>query len=85
MRGWVVARDGGISYSYSVSLSFSLSHSPSIPFTVGLVMCTPGGEIVIDIVDHYTSTYCLLVIGILECVMVGWVYDLYPVPVRKEK
>jgi hypothetical protein len=31
-----------------------------------------------DIIDHFSSTYCLLVVGLLECVVVGWVYDLVP-------
>merc|ERR1711939_352444 len=31
-----------------------------------------------DTIDHFSSTYCLLVVGLMECVVVGWVYDLVP-------
>jgi len=48
-------------------------------FLLGLMFCTQGGEVVMDIIDHFSSTYCLLLVGFLECVVVGWVYDLVPI------
>ena len=29
-----------------------------------------------DIIDHFNATYCLLLTGLLECILVGWCYDL---------
>jgi hypothetical protein len=29
-----------------------------------------------DIIDHFSATYCFLVTGMLECLAVGWYYDL---------
>jgi len=51
----------------------------SLGFAFGLVFCTQGGEAVLDIIDHFSSTYCLLLVGLLECIVVGWVYDLVPI------
>jgi NSS family neurotransmitter:Na+ symporter len=48
-------------------------------FVVGLMFCTKGGEVVLDIIDHFSSTYCMLLVGVLECIVVGWVYDLVPI------
>ena len=48
-----------------------------VGFAIGLVMCTPGGEFLVDVIDHFTSTYCLLLVGFAECINIGWVYDLY--------
>merc|ERR1712176_791366 len=43
-------------------------------FLLGLVMCTEGGEAVMDIMDHYTANYCVLLIGLFECLSV-WAYE----------
>merc|ERR1719487_999922 len=49
-----------------------------VGFFSGLLMCTQGGSAIMDTIDHFSSTYCLLVVGLMECVVVGWVYDLVP-------
>jgi NSS family neurotransmitter:Na+ symporter len=38
----------------------------SIPFT------TRGGLLILDIVDHFINNYALILGGILECALVGW-------------
>lgn len=43
-------------------------------FLFGLIMCTEGGESIMDILDHYTSNYCVLLVGVFECLSV-WVYE----------
>jgi hypothetical protein len=35
-----------------------------------------AGEYIVDIIDHFNATYCLLVTGLLECILVGWCYDI---------
>ena len=32
-------------------------------------MCTQGGSAIMDTIDHFSSTYCLLVVGLMECVV----------------
>jgi NSS family neurotransmitter:Na+ symporter len=49
-----------------------------VGFSSGLLMCTQGGSVIMDTIDHFSSTYCLLAVGLMECVVVGWVYDLVP-------
>jgi len=46
----------------------------TVAFVVGLTFCTQGGEAAMDIMDHFTSNYCLLLVGLFECVSV-WVYE----------
>ena len=41
---------------------------------LGLTMCTRGGYYVVDIMDAYVSRYTLTIVGLAECVFVGWVY-----------
>ncbi len=38
-----------------------------------LVFTTQGGFFVLDIVDHFVNNYALVIGGIMECVLVGWV------------
>ena len=42
-------------------------------FTGSVVFTTHGGLLVLDIVDHYVTNYALIIGGILECILVGWV------------
>lgn len=41
---------------------------------VGVLYCTPAGLVLLDTADHYLSEYGLLLIGLFQCVAVGWVY-----------
>ncbi|XP_046360452.2 sodium- and chloride-dependent creatine transporter 1-like [Haliotis rufescens] len=43
-------------------------------FTVGLVLATQGGIYVFMLIDWYVGTFSLLLVGIMECVIVGWIY-----------
>ncbi len=43
---------------------------------VGLILAVPytlkNGYYLMDILDHYISDYCLIIIGVAECLVVGW-------------
>lgn len=49
-----------------------------VGFFPGVLMSSQGGSVIMDTIDHFSSTYCLLVVGLMECIVVGWVYDLVP-------
>ncbi|KLO21996.1 SNF family Na+-dependent transporter [Marinitoga sp. 1197] len=42
-------------------------------FIFGLLFATQGGLYWLDIIDHFMGTYALLVVGILESIIIGWV------------
>ncbi len=44
-----------------------------IGFVASIVFTAKSGLFWVDIVDHYITHYGLVIIGILECVIVGWV------------
>ena len=46
----------------------------SLGFLGGIVFTTQGGLFLLDIVDHFLTNISLIIIGIAECVIVGWVY-----------
>ncbi|UCD83527.1 MAG: sodium-dependent transporter, partial [Deltaproteobacteria bacterium] len=43
-------------------------------FAGGIIFTTGGGLFWLDIVDHFLSHYGLVVVGILECILVGWIF-----------
>jgi NSS family neurotransmitter:Na+ symporter len=45
-------------------------------FLGGVVFTTGGGLFWLDIVDHFISHYGLVLVGILECILVGWFFRI---------
>lgn len=46
----------------------------TISFLVGIIFTTGAGYYLLDIVDHFITSFGLVAVGILECLVVGWVY-----------
>lgn len=44
-------------------------------FLLSVPFCTNWGFFLFDVVDHYLCIYLLLLIGILQCLGVGWGFD----------
>ncbi|MFH1202159.1 MAG: sodium-dependent transporter [Candidatus Omnitrophota bacterium] len=45
-----------------------------VGFLGGVVFATGGGLFWLDIVDHFLTHYGLVLVGILECILVGWIF-----------
>ena len=45
-------------------------------FLGGVIFTTGGGLFWLDIVDHFISHYGLILVGILECILVGWFFHI---------
>ncbi len=41
-----------------------------------IIFTTEAGLLWLDIVDHFLTHYCLVAVGILECILVGWLFRL---------
>jgi NSS family neurotransmitter:Na+ symporter len=44
-----------------------------IGFLLGMVFCTQAGLFLLDLVDHFITTYALVLVAIGEALIVGWV------------
>jgi NSS family neurotransmitter:Na+ symporter len=61
---------------------FALTRKPLITavsilgFLGSIIFTTQAGLLWLDIVDHFLTHYGLVVVGILECVLVGWCFRL---------
>jgi SNF family Na+-dependent transporter len=49
-----------------------------------MIFCSSSGFVLFDIIDHYISDYVILLIGTLQCVCVGWVFEYESTAVRSE-
>jgi len=45
-----------------------------IGFLMGVIYTTGAGLYFLDIVDHFVTNIAILTVGILECIMIGWIY-----------
>ncbi|MFC1646125.1 sodium-dependent transporter [Candidatus Omnitrophota bacterium] len=45
-----------------------------VGFLGSIVFATRGGLFWLDIVDHFLTHYGLVVVGILECILIGWIF-----------
>ncbi|KAL3886790.1 hypothetical protein ACJMK2_026762 [Sinanodonta woodiana] len=45
-------------------------------FLIGLIFCSQGGMYILQLFDNYAATYSLLIIGLVECLALSWVYGV---------
>ncbi len=66
-------------FSCSICDKFNISRKKATSLICGLgllgsiVFCTRAGLLILDIVDHFINNYALIIGGILECMLIGWV------------
>lgn len=56
---------------WQVALALSV-----IGYFCGLVYVTPGGQWILDLVDHYGGTTLIFVMAIIESMVIPWIYGL---------
>ena len=66
-------------FTCSLIDKFGLSRKKSVTliciagFAGSLIFTTRSGLLILDITDHYVTNFGLVIAGILECILVGWV------------
>jgi len=43
-------------------------------FVLGIVFTTQAGLYILDVVDHFVTNFGLVMVGVFECVAIGWIY-----------
>ncbi len=46
-------------------------------FLIGIIFTTRGGYYWLDIVDYFASSYGLTLVGLLECIAIGYIYKAH--------
>ena len=67
--------------STAIADKFNLSHKKTtikiciVSAIISIVYITRSGLAWVDIVDNWTNQYSLIIIGVLECIVIGWIFD----------
>ena len=66
----------GIHGKWRISKAKATGFMCIIGFFISLVFATGGGLHWLDIVDHFIANFGLVMIGLVECLILGWMYTL---------
>ncbi len=66
----------GVEDKFSINRKMLATVLCFLGFAGGIVFTTNGGLFWLDIVDHFINNYGLVLAGILECIVVGWFFNL---------
>jgi NSS family neurotransmitter:Na+ symporter len=66
-------------FACSICDKFNLARKRAVSWICGIgfagsiVFCTQAGLYILDVVDHFINNYALIIGGVVECLLVGWV------------
>lgn len=61
---------------FDIDRGLLVTFTAVLGFLGGIVFTTEAGLFWLDIVDHFMTHYGLVLVGILECVAIGWIFHL---------
>jgi NSS family neurotransmitter:Na+ symporter len=67
----------GIHDKWKISKTKTTAILCTIGFFISLIFTTSSGLYLLDIVDHYIANYGLVIIGLIECLILGWMFKIY--------
>lgn len=70
----VEAAEAAAGDKFKINMKSFLIGFSIVGFIFGLIFATQGGLYWLDIIDHFMGTYALLVVGILESIVIGWIF-----------
>ena len=65
----------GICDKFSVSRKRVTAIFCLVGWLVGICFCTPTGIVLLDAADHFLADYGLLMVGLAQCIAVGWLMN----------
>ena len=83
MQGWIANLTDKDAASRRMNWLVALGQCGT-GFGFTMLFCSNWGWILFDLVDHYMTDYIILIIGILQCVAVGWVLEYESTAERSE-
>ena len=67
----------GINSKWKISKAKGTAILCTLGFFISLIFATGGGSHLLDIVNSFTADIGLLIIGLIECILLGWIYSIY--------
>jgi solute carrier family 6 amino acid transporter-like protein 5/7/9/14 len=60
-----------------INRALTLAVICAVYFLVDLILCSQAGTYWIELFDTYSANWAILIMAIVECVSVGWIYGEY--------
>lgn len=67
----------GVNTKWKISKGKATAIVCILGFFISLIFSTGGGSHLLGIVDHFVSHFGLVTIGLIECLILGWLYNIY--------
>ena len=67
----------GVHNKFNISKTQTTGILCIIGFSMSLIFATSSGLYLLDIVDHFIANYGLVLIGLIECLILGWIFKAY--------
>ncbi|WP_031433205.1 sodium-dependent transporter [Methylomarinum vadi] len=61
---------------FSLNRRLLVTFVSALGFIGGTVFTSQAGLLWLDIIDHFITHYGLILVGILECIVIGWIFHL---------
>lgn len=66
----------GVSDKFGASRKVVLTISTVVGFVISLLFVTGAGLYILDIVDHFINTYCIAIAGLLQIIVVAYMFNI---------
>lgn len=66
----------GVMDKFNYSRKKALNICTAVAFVISLIFATKSGLLVLDIVDYFVNNFGIVIGGLLEVILVGWLFDL---------
>jgi len=66
----------GVNSKWKISKAKATAVMCTLGFFISLIFATGGGFYLLEIVDHFIANFGLVTIGLVECLILGWMFKL---------
>ncbi|UCH72003.1 MAG: sodium-dependent transporter [Thermoplasmatales archaeon] len=66
----------GVDKKWKISKAKATAIMCTFGFFISLIFATGGGFYLLEIVDHFIANFGLVMIGLMECLIFGWMYNI---------
>jgi len=67
----------GLHDKWKISKAKATAVMCTLGFFISLIFTTGGGSYWLDLLDHFVCNFGLVMIGLVECLILGWMYKIY--------
>ncbi len=70
----IEALASGLIEKFDMPRKKAINTIAAVGFLIGLMYTTKAGLYIFDTVDQYVAKYIIIMVGLYECILIGWIY-----------